>query len=131
MQGRHVQQSELFTQKFFAHVFQNISGALDTDFSRENRVLILDAQNSLEAHVHVGLDDGLPEAGAVTVPASAKSLRGQAQFAGFEREVQHSILIDVLGKENGVFHVRMKKGTLFPQKVDDFDRIATLPEEMA
>src|SRR6267378_5198568 len=73
-QVRRARQSESFTQKFFAHIFQNISGALDPDFSRENRVLILDAENTFEAHVHVGLNDGLPEARAVAVADSSKSL---------------------------------------------------------
>src|SRR5467141_1079069 len=73
-QVRRARQSESFTQKFFAHIFQNISGALDPDFSRENRILILDAKNTFEAHVHVGLNDGLPEARAVAVADSSKSL---------------------------------------------------------
>src|SRR5712664_1403453 len=121
----------LFTQEFFPHVFQNVGGALDSDFSGENRILVLDAENTLEAHVHVGLDDGLPKAGAVAVADRAESLRGQIKFVGFESKVQHSVFIDVFGEENGVLHVRVEKGALFSQKVDDFDRIATLPEQVA
>src|SRR5258708_5613349 len=124
-------ESALFTQEFFPHVFQNVSGTLNSDFSRENRILILDAENALKAHVHVGLDDGLPKAGAVAIPDSSKSFRSRIKFVGFERKVQHSILIDVLGKENGVLHVRVEKRALFSQKADDFDRIATLPEQVA
>src|SRR2546423_703423 len=124
-------QSMLFTQKLFAHIFQNISGALDSDFSRENGIFIFNTENAFETDVHVGLDDRLPETGTVAIANSAESLRGQVKFVGFKSKVQHAILIDVPGKENGVLHVRVEKGALFPQKVDDFDRIAALPEEMA
>src|SRR5260370_19588302 len=124
-------ESALFTQEFFPHVFQNVSGTLNSDFSRENRILILDAENSVKAHVYVGLDDGLPEAGTVAIPDSSKSFRSRIKFVGFERKVQHSILIDVLVKENGVLHVRVEKRALFSEKVDNFDRITTLPEKVA
>src|SRR3989441_9079882 len=120
-----------FTQKLFAHVFQNVSGALDPDFSRENGILIFNTENAFEADVHVSLDDRLPKTGAVAIADGAESLRGQVKFVGFKRKVQHSILIDVLWKENGVLHVRVEKSALFTEKVDDFDRIAALPEEMA
>src|SRR5713226_80883 len=131
MQGHRARQSKLFTQKLFAHVFQNVNGALDSDFSRENGVFIFDAENAFEAHVHVGLDDGLPKAGAVPIADSSKSLRGQIKFVGSEGKIQNSVFIDVLGKENGVLHVRVENRALFSKKVDDFDRIAALPEEVA
>ncbi len=67
----------------------------------------------------------------MAIAYGAESLRSQIKFAGFECKVQHPIFIDVLGKENGVLHVRVEKGALFPQKVDDFDGIAALPEEVA
>src|SRR5947207_749234 len=60
-----------------------------------------------------------------------KQQSSDRKFVGFKRKVQHSILIDVLWKENGVLHVRVEKSALFTEKVDDFDRIAALPEEMA
>src|SRR5712691_12736269 len=65
-----------FTQKFFAHVFQNVSGAFDPDFSGENRVFIFNTENAFEADVHISLDDRLPKAGAVTIADSAERLRG-------------------------------------------------------
>src|SRR6266403_5099231 len=120
-----------FTQKLFAHVFQNVSGALDPDFSRENGILIFNTENAFEADVHVSLDDGLPKTGAVAIADGAERLRGQVKFVGFKRNVQHSIFFDVLVEENSVLHVGVEKGALLAEKVDDFDRIAALPEEMA
>src|SRR5260370_5169941 len=131
MQSRRARQSELFTQNFFAHIFQNISGALYSGFSRENGILIFNAENAFETDVHVSLDDRLPKAGAVTIADSSKSLRGQIKFAGSEGKIQNSIFIDVLGQENGVLHVRVENRALLPQKVDNFDRVASLPEKVA
>ena len=67
----------------------------------------------------------------MAIADGTESLRGQVKFTGFKRKVQHSVLIDVLGTENGVLHVRVEKGALFAQKVDDFDRITALPKEVA
>ena len=74
----------LFAQKFLAHIFQNVSGAFDPNFSSENGVFVLDAENAFETNVHVGFDDRLPKTGAVAVADRAKSLRSQVQFVGFE-----------------------------------------------
>src|SRR6266436_8777976 len=100
----------LFSQEFPADILQDVSRAFDAHFSGQNRVFIFDTENAFESDVHVSLDDGLPEAGAVAIAYGAESLRSQIKFAGFECKVQHPIFIDVLGKENGVLHVRVEKG---------------------
>src|SRR6267378_3238977 len=120
----------LFTQKLLTDVLQNVCGALDADLSGQNRIFIFDAQNAFKTDVHVSLDDGLPEAGAVAVPDSAESFRGGVEILFLESEVQDAILIDVFGIEGGVFHVRVKEGTLPPEEVNNFDGIAALPEKM-
>src|SRR2546428_13819143 len=65
------------TQQLVAHIFQNVGGAFDPDFARENRILLLDAEDALEADVHIGLDDGLPQAGTATIADGAEGFPGQ------------------------------------------------------
>src|SRR6266850_2173916 len=62
----------LFTQKFPADIFQDVSRALDAHFSGQNRVFIFDAENAFKSYVHVSLDDRLPEAGTVAVAHGAE-----------------------------------------------------------
>src|SRR6267142_1458203 len=112
----------LFSQKFPADILQDVSRAFDAHFSGQNRVFIFDAENTFESDVHVSLDDGLPEAGAVAIAHGAE---------GFEGGVQDAILVYVFGIESGVLHVRVKEGALLAEEVDDFDGIAALPEKMA
>src|SRR5712692_387952 len=121
----------LCPQQFVAYVFEDVGSALDPDFARENGVLILDAEYAFVADVHVGLDDGLPNAGAVTVADGAKSFRSLVEVAGFKSEIEDAILVYVLRKENRVFHVGMEEGALLAEKMDDLDGIAALPEEVA
>src|SRR5580700_6360550 len=120
----------LFSQEFPADIFQNVGRALDTDFSGEDGVFIFDAEDAFEADVHVRLDDGFPQAGAVTVANGAESFGGGIQLAGFESEIEDTEFVDVFGENNGVFHVRVENGALTAEEVDDFDGIAALPKEM-
>src|SRR6266566_9410714 len=100
------------TQQLVAHIFQNVGGAF-------------------EAHVHIGLDDGLPKAGAVTIADRTEGFRGQIEFVGFKGKIEDAELIEVLGKEDRVLHVGVENGALLAKEVDDFDGIAALPEEVA
>src|SRR5580693_1168566 len=118
-------------QQFVANVLQDVDGALDADFPGEDRVLILDAEDAFVADIHVGFDDGLPQAGAVPVADGAKRFRSEVELIGFERKVQDTILVDVFREEDRVFHVGMVDGALLAEKVDDFNGVAALPEEMA
>src|SRR5260370_41923587 len=54
-------------QQLVAHIFQNVGGAFDPDFTRENRILVLDAEDAFDANVHIGLDDVRPKARAVAI----------------------------------------------------------------
>src|SRR6202035_1108786 len=72
-----------------------------------------------------------PEFSAVTIANGAESFRGQRQIGGFECEIQDSIFVYVVGIERSVFHVRVINRALLTEEVDDFDGIASLPEEMA
>src|SRR5712692_9507111 len=121
----------LCPQQFVAYVFEDVSSSLDPDFARENGVLILDAEDAFVADVHVGHDDGLPNAGAVTIADGAKSFRSLVEVASFKSEIEDAILVDVLRKEDRVFHVGMEECALLAEKMDDLDGIAALPEEMA
>src|SRR6266851_410158 len=119
------------TQQLVAHIFQNVGGAFDANFARENRILVLDAEDAFEANVHIGLDDGLPKAGAVTIADGAEGFRGQIEFVGFKGKIEDAELIEVLWKEDCVFHVGVENSALLAKEVDDFDGIAALPEEVA
>src|SRR6266850_481229 len=121
----------LFTQEFPADILQDVSRALDAHFSRQNRIFIFDAENAFESDIHVSLDDGLPEAGAVAVADGAEGFGGGVEVGLFEGEVQDAVLVDVIGIESGVLHVGVKEGALLAEKVNDFDGIAALPEEVA
>src|SRR6266849_4409021 len=81
------------TQQLVAHIFQKVGGAFDPDFARENRILVLDAEDAFEADVHIGLDDGLPKAGAVTIADGAEGFRGQIEFVGFKGKIEDAELI--------------------------------------
>src|ERR1700674_231734 len=119
------------TQQLGAHVLQDVDRALHADFPGENRVLILDAEDALVTDVHVSLDDRFPEAGAVSIADGAECFRGLVEIAGFECEVKDAVLVDVLRKKDGVFHVRMENRALLAEEVDDLDGVAALPKEMA
>src|ERR1700688_509191 len=121
----------LGSQQFVAHVFQNVGGSFDADFAGQDGIFIFDTEDALVANVHVGLDDGFPELGAVTVANGAESFRGQRQIRGFECEIKDAIFVYVVGVERSVFHVRVINRALIAEKVDDLDGIASLPEEMA
>src|SRR6266850_2293072 len=95
----------LFTQKLPTDVLQNVGRALDAHFSGQNRVFIFDAENAFETDVHIGLDDGLPEAGAVTVPDGAEGFGGGIEIIFLESKIQDAILVDVFGIEGGVLHM--------------------------
>src|SRR5580704_15248237 len=60
------------SQQFVANVFQDVSGALDPDFTWKDGIFVFDAEDALVADVHVRLNDGLPEAGAVAVADGAE-----------------------------------------------------------
>src|SRR6266851_3602559 len=119
------------TQQLVAHIFQNVGGAFDANFARENRILVLDAEDAFEADIHIGLDNGLPKAGAVTIADGAEGFRGQIEFVGFKGKIEDAELIEVLWKEDCVFHVGVENSALLAKEVDDFDGIAALPEEVA
>src|SRR6266850_2121545 len=121
----------LFSQKFPADILQDVSRAFDAHFSGQNRVFIFDAENTFESDVHVSLDDGLPEAGAVAIAHGAEGFGGGVEVRLFEGEIQDAILVYVFGIESGVLHVRVKEGALLAEEVDNFDGIAALPEKMA
>src|SRR6266850_1050542 len=121
----------LFTQKLPTDVLQNVGRALDAHFSGQNRVFIFDAENAFETDVHIGLDDGLPEAGAVTIPDGAEGFGGGIEIIFLKSKIQDAILVDVFGIEGGVLHMCVKESALPAEKVNDFDRIAALPEEVA
>src|SRR6266850_1418727 len=121
----------LFSQKFPADILQDVSRAFDAHFSGQNRVFIFDAENTFESDVHVSLDDGLPEAGAVAIAHGAEGFGGGVEVRLFEGEIQDAILVYVFGIESGVLHVRVKEGALLVEEVDNFDGIAALPEKMA
>src|SRR5713101_4880345 len=105
------------TQQLVAHIFQNVGGAFDANFARENRILVLDAEDAFEANVHIGLDDGLPKAGAVTIADGAEGFRGQIEFVGFKGKIEDAELIEVLWKEDCVFHVGVENSALLAKEV--------------
>ena len=74
-----------FSQEFPADIFQDVSRAFDTHFSGKDRVFIFDAEDAFEADVHVGLDDGLPEAGAVAVADGAEGFGGRSRDPWFRK----------------------------------------------
>src|ERR1700736_5631964 len=121
----------LGSQQFVAHVFQNVSGSFHADFTSQNGIFIFDTEDALVTDVHVSLDDRFPQLGAVAVANGAESFGGQRQIFGFECKIQDSIFVYVVGIEGGVLHMRVIDRALLAEKVDDFDGIATLPEEMA
>src|SRR4051812_32014111 len=85
-----------------ADILQHPSGALNAERPGQNGVFVLDAENALVADVHVRLDDGLPQTGAVAVANGAEG-RGSFRQIGFlRREVEHSVFCDIFGKQHGV-----------------------------
>src|SRR6266850_561413 len=121
----------LFTQQFPADILQNVSRAFDAHFTGQNRIFIFDAEKAFESDVHVSLDDGLPEASAVAVANGAEGFGRGIEVGLFEGEVQDAVLVYVFGVEGGVLHVGVEEGALLAEEVNDFDRIADLPEEVA
>src|SRR5208282_1409367 len=104
-----------FREKFGANILQDVSGALDTDFAREHRIFIFDAENALVADIHIGADDFLPQLRAVAVTDGAEVRGGFGQILRVEREIQHAVSLDVVLVEDRVFHMRVEDGVLFSE----------------
>ena len=49
------------SEDFVANVFEHIGRSLDTHFTGENGILVLNAEDAIVTDVHVSLHDGLPD----------------------------------------------------------------------
>src|SRR5713101_7217146 len=100
------------TRQLVAHIFQNVGGAFDARFASLHWLLVLDAEDAFEADVHIGLDDGLPKAGAVAIADGAEGFRCQIEFVGFKGKIEDAEPVEILGKEDRVLHVGVENGPL-------------------
>src|SRR5919109_3533305 len=119
------------SQQLIANVLQNVECAFHSHFARKNWVFILHAEHSLISDLHICPHDLFPGARTVAVAYSAEGFRSQRQILSFEREIEHSVTVDVLFVKSRVLHVGMKNRALLPQHVNNFNGVALLPEKMA
>ena len=71
------------TQNFLANVFENIGGALDSNFARQNRIFIFDGENTFVPDVHIRLNHGLPKRRTVAVADGTEGVGCGFEFALF------------------------------------------------
>src|SRR5450631_842359 len=79
----------LNSQQFIADILQNVKSSFHADFPGENGVFVFDAENALIAHIHVGLQDVFPGAGAMAVADGSESFRGGGQVLNLGGEIQN------------------------------------------
>jgi len=111
-------------QQFGANVFEHKGCALDPNRARQYRVLAFDAHDALEADVHVGFHDILPELRAMTVPNRAEDDRTLHELGRVGGEIEDAGPGGIVLEDHRILHVGVVDGALFAEKVDDLDRVA-------
>src|SRR5271165_3652243 len=121
----------LLIQNFLTNVLENIGGTFDADFASQNWIFVFDGKDAFEIHVHVGLNNGFPDRGTMAVAYGAESVGSFFEFVFLGCEIEDAIFRAVFRKDDSVFHMRVEERALLAEEMNDFDRITTLPEEVA